>query len=161
MGKMKRHDQVSKYLELVGVKLFARHRHNQLSDGQRQKVSIARALAAMPGIVLADEPTANLDHKTGESIHQLMKRIYDGIGTTFVFSTLDLRVMEMVGRIVRLDDGELIQQTGSVACRGLQSGANDRNQQNTQEYCGAVYRTVVLIFRAANVRISRLLQPRT
>ena len=116
MDKMKRREQVSKYLELVGVNEFAKHRPNQLSGGQRQRVAIARALVASPGIVLADEPTANLDHKTGESILQLMKRINEDIGTTFIFSTHDPRVMEMAGRVVRMDDGELVHDGGGIAC---------------------------------------------
>jgi putative ABC transport system ATP-binding protein len=116
MDKMKRREQVSKYLELVGVNEFAKHRPNQLSGGQRQRVAIARALVASPGIVLADEPTANLDHKTGESILQLMKQINEDIGTTFIFSTHDPRVMEMAGRIVRMDDGELVQDGAGIAC---------------------------------------------
>ena len=116
MDKMKRREQVSKYLELVGVNEFAKHRPNQLSGGQRQRVAIARALVASPGIVLADEPTANLDHKTGGSILELMKRINDETGTTFIFSTHDPRVMEMAGRIIRLDDGELVHDGGGIAC---------------------------------------------
>jgi len=116
MDKMKRREQVSKYLELVGVNEFAKHRPNQLSGGQRQRVAIARALVASPGIVLADEPTANLDHKTGESILQLMKQINEDIGTTFIFSTHDPRVMEMAGRIVRMADGELVHDGGGIAC---------------------------------------------
>ena len=116
MDKMKRREQVSKYLELVGVNEFAKHRPNQLSGGQRQRVAIARALVASPGIVLADEPTANLDHKTGESILQLMKQINEDIGTTFIFSTHDPRVMEMAGRIIRMADGELVQDGAGIAC---------------------------------------------
>ena len=118
MGKMKRREQVSKYLELVGVHEFASHRPNQLSGGQRQRVAIARALVTSPGIVLADEPTANLDHKTGGSILELMKRINEDIGTTFIFSTHDPRVMEMAGRVVRLDDGELVQDSSVIASPG-------------------------------------------
>ncbi|MGD8630412.1 MAG: ABC transporter ATP-binding protein [Gammaproteobacteria bacterium] len=114
MDKKSRRELVSKYLQLVGVNEFARHRPNQLSGGQRQRVAIARALVTNPSIVLADEPTANLDHKTGESILQLMKWINEGMGTTFIFSTHDPRVMEMAGRIIRLQDGELDQQAESL-----------------------------------------------
>jgi putative ABC transport system ATP-binding protein len=98
------------FLELVGVGEFASHRPNQLSGGQRQRVAIARALAINPSIVLADEPTANLDHKTGEGILRLMKRINQDSGTTFIFSTHDPRVIEMASRVVLLSDGEIIQQ---------------------------------------------------
>jgi putative ABC transport system ATP-binding protein len=118
MDKVQRREQVMKFLELVGVKEFANHRPNQLSGGQRQRVAIARALVTVPSIVLADEPTANLDHKTGESILELMKHINEDIGTTFIFSTHDPRVMEMAGRVVRLDDGELVPQGADIACPG-------------------------------------------
>jgi putative ABC transport system ATP-binding protein len=100
----------------VGLSKFARHRPNQLSGGQRQRVAIARALATQPKIILADEPTANLDHKTGEGILQLMKEINDNFKTTFVFSTHDARVMEMADRLVRIEDGQI---TGESA-RGLE-----------------------------------------
>jgi putative ABC transport system ATP-binding protein len=107
-GKQQRHERVSRFLELVGVERFARHRPNQLSGGQRQRVAIARALVVEPSIVLADEPTANLDHRTGEGILQLMQRINRESGTTFIFSTHDPRVMEMAGRVIRLEDGEIV-----------------------------------------------------
>ena len=116
MDKIKRRETVSKYLELVGVNEHAKHRPNQLSGGQRQRVAIARALVTTPSIVLADEPTANLDHKTGGSILELMQRINEDLGTTFIFSTHDPRVMEMAGRVVRLDDGELVHDGGGIAC---------------------------------------------
>ncbi|GMQ84425.1 MAG: ABC transporter ATP-binding protein [Gammaproteobacteria bacterium] len=107
MDKKKRRERVLRYLELVGVAEFAKHRPNQLSGGQRQRVAIARALITRPSIVLADEPTANLDHKTGGNILELMRRINQGKGTTFIFSTHDPRVMEMAGRVIRISDGEI------------------------------------------------------
>ena len=108
LDKKQRRKSVSQYLELVGVNEYATHRPNQLSGGQRQRVAIARALITNPSIVLADEPTANLDHKTGGNILELMRRINQDNGTTFIFSTHDPRVMEMAGRLVRLDDGEVV-----------------------------------------------------
>jgi putative ABC transport system ATP-binding protein len=107
LDKKKRRERVSKYLKLVGVHKYAKHRPNQLSGGQRQRVAIARALITRPSIVLADEPTANLDHKTGGDILELMRCINLEQGTTFIFSTHDPRVMEMAGRLVRIEDGEL------------------------------------------------------
>ena len=85
-----------------------KQRPNELSGGQRQRVAIARALAARPSIVLADEPTANLDHKTGEGILDLMKSINQQEGTTFIFSTHDAKVMAMADRVVVLNDGEVV-----------------------------------------------------
>ena len=108
INRKRRRDHVMKYLELVGVSKYADHRPNQLSGGQRQRVAIARALATKPSIVLADEPTANLDHRTGEGILELMSRINRKNGTTFIFSTHDPRVMEMAGRLVRISDGEIV-----------------------------------------------------
>ncbi|PTQ83487.1 putative ABC transport system ATP-binding protein [Nitrosospira multiformis] len=105
-----RRSRVSEYLSIVGLSKFANHRPNQLSGGQRQRVAIARALATQPKIVLADEPTANLDHKTGEGILQLMKDINDSLKTAFIFSTHDRRVMEMANRLVRIEDGEILRQ---------------------------------------------------
>lgn len=108
--KSKRRQRVEHYLGVVGLSKFMHHRPNELSGGQRQRVAIARALAARPTIVLADEPTANLDHETGESILALMREINQAEGTTFIFSTHDARVMQMAGRVVGLADGELTQQ---------------------------------------------------
>ena len=105
--KARRRARVQRYLELVGVGDYATHRPNQLSGGQRQRVAIARALIARPAIVLADEPTANLDHKTGTSILELMHAINREKGTTFIFSTHDPKVMEMADRVVQIEDGML------------------------------------------------------
>lgn len=102
-----RKQRVDYFLGIVGLSKFADHRPNQLSGGQRQRVAIARALAILPAIVLADEPTANLDHKTGEEILLLMKQINRAFKTTFIFSTHDKRVIAKADRLVRVDDGEI------------------------------------------------------
>lgn len=107
ISSAERKKRVAEYLDIVGLSKFAQHRPNQLSGGQRQRVAIARALAIRPEIILADEPTANLDHKTGEGILQLMKEINGSFGTTFVFSTHDARVMEIADRLVRIEDGQI------------------------------------------------------
>jgi len=103
-----RRDRVRHYLKMVGLADFGRHRPNQLSGGQRQRVAIARALAIRPKIILADEPTANLDHRTGARILRLMRRINRKTGATFVFSTHDKRVIDMADRRVDLEDGEIV-----------------------------------------------------
>ena len=89
----------------VGLTNWAKHRANELSGGQRQRVAIARALATKPKIVLADEPTANLDSATGEAIIGLMKRMNQELGTTFIFSTHDPKIVEIADHVIRLKDG--------------------------------------------------------
>lgn len=107
ISKTERKERVAFFLNTVGLTKYAQHRPNQLSGGQRQRVAIARALATRPRIVLADEPTANLDYRTGESILSMMKAINRAFETTFVFSTHDQRVMGMADRLVRIEDGEI------------------------------------------------------
>jgi putative ABC transport system ATP-binding protein len=102
-----RRERVAYYLSVVGLERFGRHRPSELSGGQRQRVAIARALASRPAIVLADEPTANLDHRTGEEILRLMKQINERDGTTFVFSTHDPKVMALADRILQISDGKI------------------------------------------------------
>jgi putative ABC transport system ATP-binding protein len=94
-------------IERVGIGKYANHRPNELSGGQRQRVAIARALVAKPRLILADEPTANLDSVTGNSIIELMKELNHQDGTTFIFSTHDHRVMERADRIIRIEDGKI------------------------------------------------------
>lgn len=108
LSKAERQERVKHYLAMVGLTKYAGHRPNQLSGGQRQRVAIARALATHSKMVLADEPTANLDSKTGESILRLMKDINRKHGTTFVFSTHDRKVMNMADRLVRIADGQIV-----------------------------------------------------
>ena len=114
IGRKLRAERVEHYLNVVGLGKYAKNRPNQLSGGQRQRVAIARALAGSPSIVLADEPTANLDSKTGESILKLMKQINEIEGTTFIFSTHDFRVMQMADRVVSISDGELVVEGAAV-----------------------------------------------
>ncbi len=104
-NKGERHDRVSELLKTVGLGDHMKHRPGELSGGQRQRVAIARALVTRPQIVLADEPTANLDSTTGGNIIDLMKQINADRGTTFIFSTHDDKVMEHADRIIRLEDG--------------------------------------------------------
>ncbi|MFT3850592.1 MAG: ABC transporter ATP-binding protein [Propionivibrio sp.] len=107
VSERERKKRVDYFLDIVGLSKFSGHRPNQLSGGQRQRVAIARALAILPSIVLADEPTANLDHHTGEEILLLMKRINRAFNTTFIFSTHDKRVISKADRLIRVEDGEV------------------------------------------------------
>ena len=97
--------RVDYFIDIVGLKKFANHRPNQLSGGQRQRVAIARALAIKPSIVLADEPTANLDKATGREILSLMKQINRHLKTTFIFSTHDQKVIDRADRLIQMEDG--------------------------------------------------------
>lgn len=100
-----RHRRVEELVEKVGLREQMKQRPSELSGGQRQRVAIARALVTQPKIVLADEPTANLDSATGETILSLMRTMNRDHGTTFIFSTHDPQVMRHAGRVVRLVDG--------------------------------------------------------
>jgi len=108
VGRRERRERVRHFLDVVGLADYARHRPNQLSGGQRQRVAIARALVALPEIVLADEPTANLDHRTGRNILRLMRRINRETKVTFIFSTHDPQVIRMADRLVDLEDGQIV-----------------------------------------------------
>jgi putative ABC transport system ATP-binding protein len=105
--KKERKERVRKMLEEVGIAEYAHHKPNELSGGQRQRVSIARALVVNPKLVLADEPTANLDSKTGEVIIELMKKMNKEFATTFIFSTHDEKIMKHAKEIIHLRDGKI------------------------------------------------------
>ena len=96
-------------IEAVGLSEYIRHKPAELSGGQRQRVAIARALVTKPDIVLADEPTANLDSVTGEQILTLMKAMNEKEKTTFIFSTHDHNVLKFAQKIVQLKDGLIVQ----------------------------------------------------
>ena len=105
ISAQERKNRVAYFLDIVGLGKFANHRPNQLSGGQRQRVAIARALAIKPSIILADEPTANLDKATGREILRLMKQINRRLKTTFIFSTHDQKVIDHADRLVQVEDG--------------------------------------------------------
>lgn len=99
--------RVSALLEAVGMKDQADKRPDQLSGGQKQRVAIARALVSEPKVVLADEPTANLDSRTARTVIELMKRMRGKSGTTFIFSTHDQKLSAEVEKLFTIEDGLL------------------------------------------------------
>jgi putative ABC transport system ATP-binding protein len=115
----KRRERVNRVLAAVGMAEQAHKRPDQLSGGQKQRVAVARALVGEPKLVLADEPTANLDHDTAYRILGLMKQMRDEFGTTFVFSTHDPKIMAEAEVTFTLEDGRIAQTTGSRAAQGV------------------------------------------
>ena len=109
LSKSERSARVMSLLEQVGLASHINHRPSELSGGQRQRVAVARALVTEPKIVLADEPTANLDSVTGNNIIDLMKELNEKNGTTFIFSTHDAKVMSHANAVFRLADGKIIE----------------------------------------------------
>ncbi len=103
-----RKEKVEQALVDVGLKDFMGRRPNQLSGGQQQRVAIARALVKKPAIIIADEPTANLDSQNGEAILDLMRQMNERDRITFLFSTHDPMVMARARRVVRLKDGAIV-----------------------------------------------------
>jgi putative ABC transport system ATP-binding protein len=102
-----RHDRALRFLTDLGLGELAEKRPGAMSGGQQQRVAVARAIASEPEIVLADEPTANLDSKTAEDLLDLMERLNRDRGVTFLFSTHDPRVMARARRAIRLVDGRI------------------------------------------------------
>jgi putative ABC transport system ATP-binding protein len=100
-----RRERVTQLLEAVDLADRAHHRPDQLSGGQQQRVAIARALATKPALILADEPTANLDTTNGKQVMEIMVRLNQETGVTFVFATHDPRVIKYARRVITLQDG--------------------------------------------------------
>ena len=108
LGVAERRDRVLKALQAVGMLEQKNQMPDQLSGGQKQRIAIARALVTRPKLVLADEPTANLDYETAYLILRLMKQMRDNFSTTFVFSTHDTRIIGDAEIIYTLDDGRVL-----------------------------------------------------
>lgn len=107
-----RRQRVTELLAAVDLTDRAHHRPDQLSGGQQQRVAVARALSIRPSLVLADEPTANLDTENGRQVMEIMSRLNRDTGVTFVFATHDPRVIDYAHRVVTLRDGVIVQENG-------------------------------------------------
>jgi len=108
VAKPKRRERVLALFAQLGLAGLEARRPDDLSGGQQQRVAIARAIAPEPAVVLADEPTANLDSAASSDLLQLMRRLNEEQGVTFVFSSHDPRVIEMARRVITLKDGRLV-----------------------------------------------------
>ncbi len=108
VSKTDRAKRVADILQSVGLESYAHRRPDELSGGQRQRVAIARALITKPAFIVADEPTASLDHKTGKGIMELMAEMNKQMGTTIIFATHDPMVSEYARSIIRVLDGDIV-----------------------------------------------------
>ena len=109
-----RRDRVRRVLNEVGLEGLENRYPRELSGGQQQRVAIARAIAPEPALILADEPTANVDSKTARSLLELMRRLNEEKGATFLFSTHDRAVMRQARRLILLKDGEIFNDNGQM-----------------------------------------------
>lgn len=107
MSKKEQNEWVDYLIETVGLTDWKKHRPSELSGGQRQRVAIARALVTKCPVILADEPTANLDSTNGDQILSLMKKINEELKTTFIFSTHDQKIVNMANQVIKIRDGKL------------------------------------------------------
>ncbi|MGD0613304.1 MAG: ABC transporter ATP-binding protein [Anaerolineales bacterium] len=108
-----RKERVMQLLKSVDLLDHAHHRPDQLSGGQQQRVAVARALASNPSLILADEPTANLDTENGRQVMDIMQKLNKETGVTFVFATHDPRVIKYAQRVITLRDGLLVENNGT------------------------------------------------
>jgi putative ABC transport system ATP-binding protein len=107
VSKEERHQRVQKILNDLGLEGFSHRLPTSLSGGQQQRVAVARAIVSGPKLILADEPTANLDSKTGAELLDMMRLLNEKSGITFIFSTHDTRIMKRARRLITLSDGKI------------------------------------------------------
>lgn len=103
-----RRRRVNEMLEIVGLSGLGHRRPAEMSGGQQQRVAVARAMASNPEIILADEPTANLDSKTGIALLETMRQLNESQGVTFLFSTHDQKIIDRAKRLIWLEDGRIV-----------------------------------------------------
>ncbi|EID83949.1 ABC-type antimicrobial peptide transport system, ATPase component [Treponema sp. JC4] len=108
LNPAKQREWIDFLIETVGLTAWKNHKPSELSGGQRQRVAIARALVTKAPIILADEPTANLDSKNGDQILELMKKLNEELKTTFVFSTHDAKIVNMANHVIKISDGHIL-----------------------------------------------------
>lgn len=114
MTKSEKKDWIMYLIEKVGLTNWITHKPFELSGGQRQRVAIARSLVTKAPLILADEPTANLDSKTGDQILKLLQDINKDMKTTFIFSTHDTKIMNLANHVIRILDGKIVENSYSV-----------------------------------------------
>ncbi|MEZ5489252.1 MAG: ABC transporter ATP-binding protein [Gammaproteobacteria bacterium] len=135
VGARERRERAQAVLQQVGLEQEGGRRPNELSGGQQQRVAVARAIVSTPAIVLADEPTANLDSKTGSDLLKLMRLLNIEQGITFLFSTHDPMVMERATRIIQLKDGRIASDLQDAELqqwrRSAQGAANDASTRTS------------------------------
>jgi putative ABC transport system ATP-binding protein len=115
MSPAERVNEAERHLDSVGLAARAGHLPAQLSGGEQQRVAIARALARSPWVVLADEPTGNLDSRSGEQVMDLLARLHSGLGITLVLVTHDEWIAQRADRVLRLADGRLANDSAGAA----------------------------------------------
>jgi putative ABC transport system ATP-binding protein len=113
VGPTERKDRVNYLLKAVDLLDHAKHRPDQMSGGQQQRVAAARALSTNPAMILADEPTANLDTANGQQVMEIMANLNKETGVTFVFATHDPRVFKFANRVITLRDGQIVESNGN------------------------------------------------
>lgn len=113
VGPTERKDRVNTLLKAVDLVDHANHRPDQMSGGQQQRVAAARALSTNPAMILADEPTANLDTVNGQQVMEIMSNLNKETGVTFIFATHDPRVFKYAERIITLRDGQIVEPNGN------------------------------------------------
>jgi putative ABC transport system ATP-binding protein len=117
LSRAARRETAAEHLGAVGLGARDRHLPRQLSGGEQQRVAIARALARSPRVVLADEPTGNLDSRNGEMVMDLLARLHSDLGVTLVLVTHDEWIAERADRVLRLADGRLVKDSAEMAAR--------------------------------------------